>query len=475
MPQVDWEKNKKEKQQEDEKLDEEDDTSDDSDEIDSDSLSSTDDDEAEKANKLKLAANLSPPRLQIHSTDGDLLLDEQVDKHHVEDTSTFEPDSIECSYLIEDTNRLDNNLPPSRAPPPIPTSLPPQNTCSKDIEAVNTNLKQLQLQDDLSKRNFSGRSSPTSLASHASSKNDDSEENDVTTAAYTETEFSEWARDGDDLVSEDLRDVEYDMNPEFQGKGKRPSNDKMLARMANGEDLTDVELDYSQEEMNGEHPNPKCASTIASKLLANGEEDIDYMDTDNESLLEEDSLKEITRPRNRGYIEFVNFKTAAPTSINLKSDAPIAKSELEYDESSDALTPCCEDNDLNVIEFDPVTIDDVRERLRAKNNANAAPPPCEIKVTDCDKEDPAIEAVNRELMCMSMEEDSLLIVEPHEDTTTSEVVTVLASPVNPQAAVMPANGAAAVATNKDEETSEATETADMSKCLLKISSVNSIF
>uniref|UniRef100_V9IKJ3 Uncharacterized protein n=1 Tax=Apis cerana TaxID=7461 RepID=V9IKJ3_APICE len=35
-----------------------------------------------------------------------------------------------------------------------------------------------------------------------------------------------------------------------------------------------------------------------------------------------------------------------------------------------------------------------------------------------------------------MEEDSLLIVEPAEDTTTSEVVTILASPVNPQVSII---------------------------------------
>ena len=37
-----------------------------------------------------------------------------------------------------------------------------------------------------------------------------------------------------------------------------------------------------------------------------------------------------------------------------------------------------------------------------------------------------------------MEEDSLLIVEPAEDTTTSELITVLASPINPQLPTVPA-------------------------------------
>ncbi|XP_032457373.1 F-actin-monooxygenase Mical isoform X4 [Nasonia vitripennis] len=451
VPDIDWKKTKQENEQP-EKLartlggendiDSSDTSSEDSDELDSDSLSTSDGEEEEQANKLKQTIPLSPPRLQIHSTEGDLLLDAQVEKHH-EDGMTFEPDSIECSYLLEDPNR-----PPSHPPSPPPTApliLPPS---LKELESVNTSLKQLQLQDERR-----GSLSPTTT-SRASSKNDDSEENDVTTAAYTETEFSEWARDGDDLVSEDLRDVEYDMNPEFQGKGKRPSNDRMLARMANGEDLTDVELDYSQEEMNADRTNTQYPSTIASKMLANGEEDIGFMDTDNESLLDEDSLKEVSRPKNRGYIEFVNFK-APQTPVKLssgKSNAPIAKSELEYDDASDAQTPCCEDN---VIEFAPITMDDVRDRLRHNQNGHVVNGNgnmvCQIKIADCEKDDHALEVVNKDLMSLSMEEDSLLIVEPAEDTTTSEVVTILASPNNP-------TGGSIVSCSKNEDTTTSENT-----------------
>ncbi|XP_058793152.1 F-actin-monooxygenase Mical [Phymastichus coffea] len=416
VPEVNWEKNKKELENREKIEDEEDTSSEDSDEIDSDSLSSSE----EADNDKPAVPTSSPPRLQIHNTGGYLLLDEQIEQHN-EDGATFEPDSIECSYLLEDANKTETTTPTTPTPAP--------RTIIKDMEFVNSNLKQLQLQEDSSKHSVCN--SPTSLGSRPSSKNDDSEENDVTTAAYTETEFSEWARDGDDLVSEDLRDVEYDMNPEYRGKGKRPS----LARMANGEDLTDIELDYSQEELNAEKTN--VPSTIASKLLANGEEDIGFMDTDNESILEEDSLKEPAKAKNRGYIEFVNFSNSP-----IKTAAPIAKTELEQEESSDALTPC---NEQNVIEFDPVTMDDVRDRLRR----------CEIKVTDDDGniEKPPIEAVNKDLMSLSMDEDSLLIVEPHEDTTTSELVTVLASPCNPMGGEL---------SGKDDETpSETTKTPEL--------------
>lgn len=420
VPQVDWDKNKNESLNKDKIEDEDDTSSEDSDEIDSDSLSSSED-----VDKPAVPTS-SPPRLKIHNTDGYLLLDEQIERHN-EDGATFEPDSIECSYLLEDANKTETTTPTT------PTAAP--RTIVKDMDTVSSNLKQLQLKEESNKHSVCN--SPTSIGSRQSSKNDDSEDNDVTTAAYTETEFSEWARDGDDLVSQDLRDVEYDMNPEYQGKGKRPS----LARMANGEDLTDIELDYSQEELNAEKTN--VPSTIASKLLANGEEDIGFMDTDNESILEEDSLKEPAKTKNRGYIEFVNF--SSPMKTIAAAVAPIAKTELEVDESSDALTPC---NEQNVIEFDPVTMDDVRDRLKR----------CEIKVTDCDGHDQEmsapIEAANKELMSLSMDEDSLLMVETHEDTTTSELVTVLASPCNPAGGM----------SGKDDDTpSEATKTPEPRK------------
>ena len=347
--------------------------SEESDEIDSDSLSSSDlddDDEIEEDNNLKTPIiSVSPPRLHIRSNNSNLLNKERIEK--IEDSTNFEPDSIECSNLLDDVRDLECK--------------------EKELDAVNNGLKQLQIAQE-------ARSvSPTS------SRNSTTEENDVTTAAYTETEFSEWARDGHDLVSEDLRDVEYDMNPEFQGKGKRPS--LQAKPLANGEeDLTDIELDYSQEERQSLHP-------IASKLLANGE-DIGFMDTDNDSLLEEDSLRESSRQKNRGYIEFVSVKNSP---VKRPNEAPIAKVEHEYEDSSEAQTPCCEDN---VIEFNPVTMDDVRHRLK---------PPAEIQVTECGN----VDAVNKDMMSLSMEEDSLLIVEPAEDTTTSEVVTVLVSPRDP--------------------------------------------
>lgn len=414
VPQVDWNK----------KNDDKDVSSGDS-EIDSDSLSSSDSNEAVE-NEF-VAVNLSPPRLQIHSTDGDLLLDEGVDryKHYdPDDGQTFEPDSIEVSFL-RDCRLLDPSV---------------DNTHT--VEMVNNNMEQLNLRDDNRRSNCS---SPTSEASAMSNKQDDSEENDITTAAFTETEFSEWAHDGEALVSDDLRDVELDIDPNFITL--RRNNAKLSSTLAKIAKEEDTELDYSKIDrvIDQEYPNNNT-----SKLLVNGE-DINYMDTDNESLLD-DSLQDasnIAMLKNRGYIEFVNVKTTLsniPISTNMSrtlsvADAPIARLDLENDsygeeEEQEGF------KDANVIEIDPITMEDVIGKLNDPIVNKSMKPEIQTKGQDEEefkenvKREQLAEAFNKELL-QSMEEDSLLLVEPAEDTTTSEVVTVLASPINPQVSIVP--------------------------------------
>lgn len=422
VPQVDWSKKNEDK-----------DASSGDSEIDSDSLSSSDSNEAVENDQH--AVNLSPPRLRIHSTDGDLLLDEGADryKHYdPEDGQTFEPDSIEVSFL-RDRRLLD----------------PIDNTHT--FEIVNNNMERLDLRDDNRKSNCS---SPASDVSAISNKQDDSEENDVTTAAFTETEFSEWARDGEALVSDDLRDVELDIDPSFITV--RRNNAKLLScTPANIAKEENTERDYSK--IDREYPNNNT-----SKLLVNGE-DINYMDTDNESLLD-DSLQDasnIAMLKNRGYIEFVNVKTTLSNipKTNMYdlpvADAPIARLDLENDSYGEDEEEEQEGfKDANVIEIDPVTMEDVMSKLNEPNtNKSSTKIPVEEQGEGEFKENARreqfAEAFNKELL-HSMEEDSLLLVEPAEDTTTSEVVTILASPINPQVSIIPVEP-----TGKHEESAKA--------------------
>ncbi|KOX71883.1 Protein-methionine sulfoxide oxidase Mical [Melipona quadrifasciata] len=424
VPQVDWSKNKQK---------EKDGSTGDS-EIDSDSLSSGDGEEAEEEaqNQPPVIVNLSPPRLQIHSTDGDLLLDEEANKFKdFDDGQSFEPDSIEYSYLREkELNGKVNTA--------ISTPISSVNKASMELELIKNEIEQLELQDE-GKKSISNCSTPTSITSAISNKHDDSEENDITTAALTETEFSEWARDGEVLVSDDLRDVEFNINPEFITTRRKPTlsdaskTGYTSIMIAKQEDLTDMDLDSSKFDKQIDVP-----VNNTSKLLANGE-NIDFMDTDNESLLD-DSLQDASNTvmlKNRGYIEFVNIKSTpmfTGSRNQLIADAPIAKLEVENDSCSEEEVY----NDKNVIEINPITMDDVMNKLNDAINKsdNDATSNIETKSNSVQEDQSIVETVNKELF-QSMEEDSLLIVEPAEDTTTSEVVTILASPVNPQVSIVP--------------------------------------
>ncbi|XP_076657796.1 molecule interacting with CasL isoform X4 [Halictus rubicundus] len=420
VPQVNWSKNKEETK---------DAASTGDSEIDSDSLSSSDEAEEEAKSHQVIAINLSPPRLQIHSTDGDLLLDEEADKcKDFDDGQSFEPDSIECSLLRE--KELSQNVNPIAL-----DTITCANKTSVELEIVKNEIEQLELQDD-SKKGFSTCSSPISVASTISNKCDDSEENDVTTAALTETEFSEWARDGEVLASDDLRDTEFNINPEFITTRKTLSNSAKVnypsITIAKEEDLTDMDLDSFKIDRKQSIP-----VNNTSQLLANGE-NIDFMDTDNDSLLD-DSLQDASNMvmlKNRGYVEFVNIKSTpvlVSSQDKLTADAPIAKLEMENDSCSEEEAY----NDRNVIEINPVTMDDVMNKLNSTINKSEDVVKTTVDSKLTGQQDQLItEATNKETY-PSMEEDSLLIVEPAEDTTTSEVITILASPVNPQVSIVP--------------------------------------
>ncbi|XP_033364332.1 F-actin-monooxygenase Mical isoform X7 [Bombus vosnesenskii] len=443
VPQVDWSKNK-------EKTKETASTGDS--DIDSDSLSSGDGEAEDEPQDKSPAVNLSPPRLQIHSTDGDLLLDEEANKcKDFDDGQSFEPDSIECSFLLDKELNTKMNT-------AVSAPISSMNKTSMELEIVKNEIEQLELQDD-GKKSISNCSTPTSITSAISNKHDDSEENDITTAALTETEFSEWARDGEVIVSDDLRDVEFNINPEFITTRRKPTlSDASKAghtpiTIAKQEDLTDMDLDFSKLDKQIDVP-----INNTSKLLANGE-NIDFMDTDNESLLD-DSLQDASNTvmlKNRGYIEFVNIKsspTLTSSRDKLITDAPIAKLEVENDSCSEEEAY----NDRNVIEINPVTMDDVMNKLNGAINKSENNTKSNVgtKSNSVQEDQSIAEAINKELF-QSMEEDSLLIVEPAEDTTTSEVVTILASPVNPQVSIVPSQ------TQKEPEQGEETKvTADSS-------------
>ncbi|XP_034941558.1 F-actin-monooxygenase Mical [Chelonus insularis] len=418
-------------------------------EMDSDSLSSDsdtevsendeDENEVEKIKEKEIEQqNISEnsSRLRVHNTDEALVLDERNNFKEEDLGMTFEPDSIECILNMKEDEKNVKNVQPLR-PVDLWVRQSNDDTKNKEIEAVKNDLMRLDLKENVA--SVSNCSSPSSVASTISNKQNDSVENDITTAALTETEFSEWARDGDGFGSADLKDAEFDMSSRTTSSKKLRGN----AKIAKEEDLTDIES--TSEQVFGNNNNI-ILENDTSKLLVNGE-DIDYMDTDNESLL--DSLRDATNVplvKNRGFVEFVNIP--GMSTLNSKeskssfNDAPIARIEIEQELCLDEEKYETYD-DENIIQINLVTMDDVKERLSN----------CSIKAEHQESETnkASIEAVNRDVI-QSMDEDSLLVVETAEDTTTSELTTILASPVCPLPQTEP---------EKVEECSSKTEVNDV--------------
>ncbi|XP_020283650.1 F-actin-methionine sulfoxide oxidase Mical isoform X2 [Pseudomyrmex gracilis] len=411
VPQVDWDK----KKEEDKNV-----SLSDSD-IDTDSLSSSDFKEAVENDDRHVAVNHPLPRLQIHSTDGDLVLDEGCDRYKYYDPDndqTFEPDSIEVSFLRD--RRLDRQC----------VLNDPSLGNAHAVEAINNNVERLNLRD-----NSNNCNSPTSEHSlPISDEHDDSEENDVTTAAFTETEFSDWARDEEGLVSTDLCDDGIDIGNITIRRNKAKVSSAASAKTAKVENNTDLNYFKLNRILDQKYPNNSI-----SKLLINNE-DINYMDTDNESLLD-DSLQDasnFTLLKTRSYTEFVNDRPPLyiPSLTNIShnvasTDAPIARLENDSGEEEEEEEEEDEEGrfkDVNVIKINPVTMEDVLSKQHKPVGKPETKEQTQEELERNAEPEQLAEAFNTKLL-QSLEEDSLLVTEP-EDTTISEV-TVLASPVSP--------------------------------------------
>nr|XP_018895758.1 PREDICTED: protein-methionine sulfoxide oxidase Mical isoform X3 [Bemisia tabaci] len=164
----------------------------------------------------------------------------------------------------------------------------PSKTASSQVLKQVSNTSQLfSTEVGGSKDNISGRSSPASPVSAC---------DESTAAALTETEFSDWARDEDVAVSDNIDDIEFRINPKnitFR-RNQKARNKKhargVAALIARTEEFDD---DFS-------HVCGKVEVPV-SQILSNID-NIEFMDTgEEESSLSDDRLK-----RNSGYVEFVN-------------------------------------------------------------------------------------------------------------------------------------------------------------------------
>ncbi|XP_075230340.1 molecule interacting with CasL isoform X2 [Lycorma delicatula] len=323
---------------------------DDDDDMESDSLStdittsSGDEDKSEKQKSQGVVK--APPKVEIHNSKGELMVSlvndgDPIDQMNVDDDVTPPLDSLNmsvpdiCQTMIDSnthsmkSHSLENvhhsslskvdskniDLVPKNFDNDISSS---SNFSSKIITVPNIEndksssegqiLKQVSTPAELfvsdegtADDKVSGRSSPSSPIS-VRGEDSESNKNDNTVAILTETELSDWARDEDAGVSENLDDLELNINPQFITfrRHQKPRNRRnargVAAKIARTEEFDD---EYT-------HVCGKVDKVPTSNLLTNID-NIEFMDTGGEEdTSTDDGSKHAAAMRNSGYIQFVN-------------------------------------------------------------------------------------------------------------------------------------------------------------------------
>ncbi|KAJ9597110.1 hypothetical protein L9F63_027001, partial [Diploptera punctata] len=271
---------------------------DDNDDIASDSLSSdsasgldddNDDESDHKSKESSLVHERTPPRVEIHDSSGELML---------------EP-------AVEERSKTDEIVRPNKIilPEPIVISSVETNSEDKKVEETpNSENKRFSMTSD--------RSSPSTPPS---TRGEDSEsfQNEATLA---ETELSDWAQDADVVVSEDLEDVEFNIDPDYvtvrrhrkpKTIRKSTSGSTSSARIARSEDF-DFDDDPGHvcgiKNKQNEQDSIKDIPSNTSHLLSNID-NIEFMDSGEEETESDDVLAATNKAllQNSGYVQFVNI------------------------------------------------------------------------------------------------------------------------------------------------------------------------
>ncbi|XP_054289539.1 F-actin-monooxygenase Mical-like isoform X2 [Macrosteles quadrilineatus] len=313
--------------------------------IDSDSLSSDNDSSLEEESDHKSQGQVNiPPKVEIHNSRGELMEDGEENEAVVpvveskpDVADTEEPAALDSLNMVvpdicqhtRPTDFLPNVLFSNRSQVDlVPTKEKDSSTFQKIISVPSTSeklsergqiLKQVPTtaelyvsEDKSTDGKGSGKSSPSSPISVGD--DDKSLQNESLMAALTETELSDWARDEDVGVSENLEDLEFNINPQYitYRRHQKPRNKRnsrgAAAKIARTEDFDD-EFGHVCGRVD------KVPQT--SNLLVNTD-NIEFMDTGGE---EESSTDEYLK--NSGYVQFVNPTTDDEDLITPTADTPI--------------------------------------------------------------------------------------------------------------------------------------------------------
>lgn len=258
----------------------------------------------------KNKVQMSPPKVEIHNSKGELLLEENC-------AHTEVVDLVQSNLIKNSADRMNTSMPDvcqvPLAKPSTPPSTPPAGSKSvENLVSHNFNakiisvpsdetsgsvLKQVSHTSDLCVSN--GRDSPGSPVSES-----------ITAGALTETELSDWARE-EEPMSEILDDSDFKhintKNITFRRHQKPKTPKKALnlrgvaAKIAKSEEFDEFPHVCGKQSPSTQQGYPLAPST---SLVLTDVDNIEFMDTGNE-----DSSTEEAEEVNRGYVQFVNNNT----------------------------------------------------------------------------------------------------------------------------------------------------------------------
>lgn len=313
-----------------------------------DSLSSEESDSMEKDHVEKsFFENI--PRLEVHDVSGQVLEDEMA------------PDSL-C--VEQDNNKSEKKT--LNQPKVLPENANEDAMHKKHVEKRELEEERKQVSPENEVKSVSGRSTP--------SNNGDSGAEQIT-AALTETELSDWARDADDF-----EDVEIDLSVESR-RNKKPKNmkpSKSAPKIAKIAELDDISHVCGKEKQIKDMKNKILVSETFNNL-----ENIEFMDTGTET-----SSDDGVADPNDGYVQFRDEDDIAEDSLSPRINTIVEAINLGMKENAN--TGYC-------------------VLVNEENNFGAA---CEdLKPDDLEK-------LKQKNANFEHDEDSLLIIEP--GTTTEE-------------------------------------------------------
>jgi len=300
--------------------------------IDSDSLSSDNDSSIEDECDDKNQAQVNiPPKVEIHNSRGELMEDEteRPDEAVAMDSLNMvvpdicqhtRPTDFLPNTLVLFSNTSGVDLVPVKDKEPgafqkiisVPSANEKISERGQILKQVPSTAELFVSEEKNTDSKSSGKSSPSSPISLGD--DDKSFQNESLMAALTETELSDWARDEDVGVSENLDDLEFNINPQFVTfrRHQRPVNKRnargVAAKIARTEDFDD---EFS-------HVCGKVDKVPETSNLLVNTDNIEFMDTGGE---EESSTDDYVR--NSGYVQFINPMTDEEDLITPIADTPI--------------------------------------------------------------------------------------------------------------------------------------------------------